>query len=79
MQSRKSSLVISIDYATCTGCASCQVLCPDIFELREDGKCWVLKDIIDGTPEEIEKITADLKEAISTCPVSCITYRILEG
>ena len=31
-----------VDYETCTGCGSCVELCPEVFELRNDEKAWVI-------------------------------------
>jgi len=78
MSGKKFKLIISISYADCTGCASCQALCPELFEIRDDGKCWVTKDVIEGTKEEIDAIVNKIKEAIEVCPVCGITYQIIE-
>lgn len=60
---------ISVDYGTCAGCGTCQVLCPDIFELRDDGKAWVLK-------AEAGDDECDWEEVVNSCPTSSI---IIEG
>ncbi len=31
-----------VDYETCIGCGSCVELCPEVFELRNDEKAWVI-------------------------------------
>ena len=50
-----------IDFDLCTGCGTCEALCPDIFQLRDDGKAYVIKesgcngcncqDAVDSCPE----------------------------
>lgn len=78
MSNKKFKLIISINYADCSGCASCQALVPELFEIREDGKCWAVKDVIEGTKEEIDEIIKKIKEAIEVCPVCGISYQVVE-
>jgi ferredoxin len=58
---------VVIDEEECTGCESCVELCPDVFEFdEEEEKAHVIKP--DGGDEEC------IEEAISTCPVECISW-----
>ncbi len=55
-----------VDYETCIGCGSCVALCPEVFELRNDEKAWVIAtDKCD---------TCDCQEAIDVCPVQAISW-----
>jgi ferredoxin len=50
-----------IDFDLCTGCGTCEALCPDVFQLRDDGKAYVIneggcngcncQDAVDSCPE----------------------------
>ena len=55
-----------VDYETCIGCGSCVALCPEVFELRNDEKAWVIaQDKCD---------TCDCQEAVDVCPVQAISW-----
>lgn len=57
---------IKIDKKKCVGCGTCGVICPEVFELGEDGKARVksqeFKDL------KVQKI----QEAVDSCPVGAI-------
>lgn len=53
-----------IDYDLCTGCGTCSELCPEVFELREDEKAYVIA--------EDKCNTCDCEEAANTCPSEAI-------
>ncbi|MBS4012838.1 MAG: ferredoxin [Bacteroidetes bacterium] len=55
---------IKIDQACCIGCGSCVAICPEIFELKDDGKSHLKK-------EEIEN-PGCAQQAVEACPASCI-------
>ena len=58
---------VYIDEEECIGCQSCIEICPEVFQMREDGeKAEVVS--FEGCPEEL------IQEAIDTCPVSCIHW-----
>jgi ferredoxin len=50
----------------CIGCGLCSNLCPEVFELGEDGKAKV-KDNTD-----LEQNKECIKEAKESCPVNAI-------
>jgi len=43
-----------VDYETCIGCGSCVELCPEVFELRNDEKAWVIA-LINATPATVRR------------------------
>ncbi|MBI4843732.1 MAG: ferredoxin [Nitrospirae bacterium] len=56
-----------IDYDLCIGCGSCVEVCPEVFELKDDGKAYVIK---------AEKCsTCNCEDAASICPVEAITLK----
>lgn len=55
-----------IDWGLCEGCGSCVAVCPEVFELRDDGKAYVTGADKCGT--------CDCKEAADICPVQAITF-----
>lgn len=50
----------------CIGCGACQAICPDCFEVNDDGVAEVI----------VEEVSEDVKEdaidALEGCPVSAI-------
>ncbi len=58
---------ISVEERTCIGCGTCSTLCPDIFELSEDGRAIVKIEVVEG------KLADCAKEAEESCPTGSIT------
>ncbi len=62
------ALKLVIDLDECIGDGICEAICPEVFELRDDGLAYVIN----------ENPAADLKEkidkAIEECPVMCIRW-----
>lgn len=54
---------VSVDEEKCIGCGACVSVCPDVFEMNDDGKS-VAKE------SETDKDCA--KEAVDVCPVDAI-------
>lgn len=62
-----AKLVPVVDRDLCIGCGACVALCPDVFELDDEGKSRVVN------PDACE--TCDCKTAADSCPVHAITLR----
>jgi len=61
---------VSIDKTKCVLCASCVAICPEVFEMKDDGSVDV-KSEFQGkdVPSELE---GKVKEAQSMCPATAI-------
>lgn len=57
-------MAIKIDEEACTGCELCVQICPDVFEMNNDGKSTVKP----GSDENQDCVD----EAIDSCPTSAI-------
>ena len=55
-----------IDFELCIVCGSCVEVCPEVFELREDGKAYVI------APDKCN--TCDCEDAANICPSEAITF-----
>lgn len=58
--------MVKINKTKCIGCGVCCNLCPEVFELGEDGKARVKEEV------DLEKAKESIKEAKECCPVSAI-------
>ncbi|MCB2293255.1 ferredoxin [Clostridium algoriphilum] len=56
-----------VDKDTCIGCGLCPEVCPEIFEMDEDGKAVASSD------EVLENLLSSAKDAEEQCPVNAIT------
>jgi ferredoxin len=59
-----------VDYDLCTGCGTCVELCPEVFELRDDEKAYVIAEDKCDTCD----CQCDCQEAADTCPSEAITF-----
>ncbi|KUH33984.1 ferredoxin [Thermococcus celericrescens] len=59
---------VKIDQDVCIGDAICASLCPDVFEMGDEGKAQPIVEVI-----EDEALYNCAVEAAEACPVSCIT------
>lgn len=55
-----------VDYELCIGCGSCVEVCPEVFELRDDSKAYVIA--------EDKCNSCDCEEAAGICPVEAISF-----
>lgn len=58
--------MVKVNKNLCIGCGTCVTLCPEVFELDDDGKSAVKKNAL------MEKNEKCIEESIKTCPVSAI-------
>ncbi len=56
-----------IDYGLCTGCGTCEALCPDVFQMKDDGKAYVINE--DGCD------ACNCQDAVDSCPEQAITMQ----
>jgi len=61
-------VVPTVDKDKCIGCGLCTSICPDVFELGDDGKSHV------KNPKTCEKSNC-CKEAADSCPVQAISLK----
>jgi len=57
---------LKVDKDLCIGCGACQAVCPDVFEIDEDG---LATTIVEEVPKDIEEDAIDAKEG---CPTNAI-------
>jgi len=55
-----------VDKDICIGCGACAAICPDVFEIDEDG---LAVSVVDEINEDVAEDAIDAKEG---CPVNAI-------
>ena len=58
---------VCVDPVLCDGCGPCADICPEAFELNEEGTAVV---ILDEVPEELQEACRD---AADSCPTEAIS------
>lgn len=61
-----------VDKEKCIGCGTCTVLAPKTFRLGKDGKAEVINPPADEEEKISKLVSAEIKEAIDSCPVEAI-------
>lgn len=61
---------VSIDKEKCTMCGSCVAICPEVFEMKDDGSVDV-KEKYKGVDVETE-LEQKVKDAVAGCPSMAI-------
>ncbi|OGF21997.1 ferredoxin [Candidatus Falkowbacteria bacterium RBG_13_39_14] len=57
---------LSIDKNACVQCGTCKAVCPEVFDLDEEGKAYALESA------DLEKFGEKAKEAAEMCPAQAI-------
>lgn len=58
---------VDVDLDACVGSGSCANVCPEVFELGDDGYLRVLE------PEPGEALRSAVEDAVELCPTGAIT------
>jgi len=61
---------VSIDYALCTGVGACEQVCPEVFQMRDDG----LAEVVDPRPHET--LWEAVYRAQEACPEEAIVIEV---
>ncbi|HHX99241.1 TPA: ferredoxin [Candidatus Dojkabacteria bacterium] len=67
-------MVVTIKKDACVMCGSCVALCPEVFEMKDDGTVDV-KAEYQGKPIEDEAIKEKVKQAANACPTTAIEIK----
>jgi ferredoxin len=65
---------ISVNKKSCNGCTICNITCPEVFLIEEDGKAAVLQGLPDTS--HIQQICC---EAADECPMNAIMIEEMVG
>lgn len=58
-----------VEKEECTGCGNCEQICPQVFEMNDEGVADVIAEELD-----VETLKC-AKEAVEDCPVDCIELK----
>ena len=59
---------VKIDKEKCLGCGLCESMCPEVFELKSDGKAHV------KTSSGCKSDNCNCKSVAASCPAQAISY-----
>ena len=59
-------MMLKVNKDLCIGCGACQAVCPEVFEIEDDGLAAV---IVEEIPEDLKDDSLDAKEG---CPTNAI-------
>ena len=59
-------MIAKVDESTCIGCGACPSICPEIFQMNDEG---LAEAYVNPVPSSLE---ASAKEAADGCPVEAI-------
>ena len=57
---------LEVNQDICIGCGACQAICPEVFEINDEG---LAEAIVDVVAEDVKEAAIDAKEG---CPVDAI-------
>jgi ferredoxin len=57
---------VRVDAEACIGCAACEGICPEVFEMTDDDKAIAKSEEVPAGSED------DCREAAEACPVDAI-------
>ncbi|MHB8840881.1 MAG: ferredoxin [Candidatus Aquicultor sp.] len=57
-----------VNHDECIGDGICEQICPEVFELRDDGLAYVINENPD------ESLYEKIEEAVEECPAVAITF-----
>ena len=58
--------MLKVNKDLCIGCGACQAVCPEVFEIEDDGLATV---VVNEIPEDVKEDAIDAKEG---CPTDAI-------
>ena len=58
---------VVVNQDNCIGCGACEAICPEVFQLNDDGLSTVICDNFENIDED------SAHEAVESCPTSAIT------
>jgi len=64
-----------VDKDTCISCGLCPSICPEVFEMQDDGKAGICDSVGEGGNKNVvpEEAAESAKEAEEACPVAAIS------
>ena len=66
---------VTIDRENCIGCGACEAVCPEVFQLADDGKSSIVEKYQKGGPDKggvKDELASCVESAKDSCPVEVI-------
>jgi ferredoxin len=63
----EGAVKVNVDFDVCRSSAACMQVCPEVFEVRDDGYLYVLQE------EPPESLRSSVEQAAASCPTGAIS------
>ncbi|MCI8547371.1 MAG: ferredoxin [Bacilli bacterium] len=61
---------VKVNEEACIGCGACEAICPEVFELNDEGISTCKKDKLKENIED--EVKEKIQDAMDTCPTGAI-------
>jgi len=62
-----SKMKVVVNHNNCIGCGACESICPEIFQINDEGLSSVI-----GKEEDFNNFKDEIQDAVDSCPTSAI-------
>ena len=59
---------VVVNQGNCIGCGACESICPDVFQINDEGLSSVI-----GKEEDFTTHEEEIRDAVDSCPTGAIT------
>ncbi len=60
---------VVVNHNNCIGCGACESICPEVFQINDEGLSSVI-----GKEEDFNNFKDEIQDAVDSCPTSAIEY-----
>ena len=59
---------VVVNQGNCIGCGACESICPEIFQINDEGLSTVI-----GSEEDLNNHEEEIRDALDSCPTGAIS------
>ena len=65
---------VVVNHNNCIGCGACESICPEVFQINDEGLSSVI-----GKEEDFNNFKDEIQDAVDSCPTSAIECGVEEA